>query len=182
MSHKSNKFRKGDVVRLVSNKNMCAPVGALAIVTGRENEYIKVAWLHYGQREHNQNDGCYYPHSFSHVNHDFNAAPFRLGDVVEVKRADGETGLCLVVMTDWHRNMKTDVESNKTLLRSVMCDGNDSGMWEEYDKRYTGSPSFVYVVPITRPGEDDFTGPFDADTVKLVIGNDELIYKTKENK
>lgn len=174
MSNKLNTFRKGDIVRLVCSKNLDAPVGSLAIVTGTSAQFIIIEWLHRNSDRHKQCDGGYLHSNFTHVNPKARLAPFMIGDVVEAKTNDGDTGLCLVVMTDWHRNEKFLDVSNKTLLRSVMCDGYDSETWENYDERYTHNPSYIYVVPITHPGNEYFTGPIESNNVKLVMSTEEL--------
>ena len=119
MGNNLNNFRKGDIVRLVRSKNMDAPVGSLAIVTGTSAPYVIVEWLHHNTPRHKQYDGGYLPDAFTNVSHRAQYSPFRIGDIVEVETDDGDTGLCLVVMTDWHRNETVDDVSNKSMLRSV---------------------------------------------------------------
>lgn len=57
------KFRAGQIIQLINNRNMNAMVGAKAIVISQNNNYVIVKWIK-GTGARSQMDGEYYPETF----------------------------------------------------------------------------------------------------------------------
>lgn len=62
-----NKFKRGDHVKLVDNKEVAAKLGATAVVMGYSldpSEYVKIKWNREDMRCGTQSDGGYYEYMF----------------------------------------------------------------------------------------------------------------------
>ena len=59
-------MKKGDILRLIDNEGMAAPIGSTACIVedydGKKSSYVKIKWIDKGTS--GQMDGQYYPGNF----------------------------------------------------------------------------------------------------------------------
>jgi hypothetical protein len=63
-----NRFKVGDIVRLIRSDQLAAECGAIGRVTGQGNDYLQIEWVQ-NHRWHGQMNGGYYRTSFTVVKH-----------------------------------------------------------------------------------------------------------------
>lgn len=108
--------------------------------------------------------------------------PYAIGDVVEFKKKDylGNTVLAIVVMTDWHRDgvysANFGTREYVKIMRELMFDGNPDNE-DAINQKYLDHPCWLYVIPITHPGEYEYVGPVLAAHVTLYCSASELRVK-----